>query len=65
MTAQRQAVDRVKQIGPEPNRSIAVRSNANNTQRNQIGPLGHGPTVTVFHQKSAKLTSGCWRSEIA
>ena len=41
---------------------LAVRSNASSTQTNQIGPLGHGPTVTVFHQNAAKPISGCCRS---
>ena len=37
---------------------LATRLNASKTQRNQIGPLGQGPTVMVFRQKSAKVSSG-------
>ena len=43
----------------------ATTSKASKTQRNQIGPLGHGPFVIVVHQNSEKPISGWCRSEMA
>ena len=57
--AQRQAIDRIEQVGRQPvQHGSPIRSNASSTQTNQIGPLGQGPTVTVFHQNAVKPTSG-------
>ncbi len=50
-------------LGDSRYRTQATTSKPSNTQRNQIGPLGHGPFVTMFHQNSEKLISGWWRRE--
>ena len=57
----RAAIDKYKdaadagQLGPQRGQ-LGVR---------QAGPLGQGPTVTVFHQNAEKLRSGCCRSWMA
>ncbi len=37
--------------------SAAIASSASNTHRNQAGPDGQGPMVSVCHQKCRKLKS--------
>ena len=37
--------------------AAATASSASSTHKNQAGPEGHGPTVSVRHQKCRKLKS--------
>ena len=50
-------------LGDSRYRMQATTSKLSNTQRNQIGPLGHGPFVIIFHQNSEKPISGWFRRE--